>query len=238
MIAHDRANREGTRERNRGGAQNVTLALQIIKRTSVMRFTNTILAAVTLAAVSSSASAATVAQAIIPLNVRSGPGPQYSVIGAIPDRAAVTVLGCIQGSLWCQVSYHGRQGWAYAQYLSATLSGRSLALAEAMNAVPAVTYRSVETVGTAAPAPTITGTLVAPAPGQPLALAPPATVQRYVVSHPVAPVYLNGEVVEGVGLPEDVTLAPVPGYDYDYAYVNSVPVLVEPATRRVTYVYR
>ena len=59
-----------------------------------------------------------------------------------------------------------------------------------------------------------------------------------MVSHPVTPVYLNGEVVEGAGLPEDVAIAPVPGSDYDYAYVNSVPVLVEPSTRRVEYVYR
>jgi Protein of unknown function (DUF1236) len=59
-----------------------------------------------------------------------------------------------------------------------------------------------------------------------------------VVSHPVAPVYLNGEIVEGVGLPENVVLTPVPDYDYQYAYVNNVPVLVEPSTRRVQYLYR
>ena len=45
-------------------------------------------------------------------------------------------------------------------------------------------------------------------------------------------------MVEGAGLPEDVRLAPVPGYDYDYAYVNNQPVLVEPTTRRVQYIYR
>ena len=84
----------------------------------------------------------------------------------------------------------------------------------------------------------ITGTLIAPPAGPPLALTPPLTVSSYVVSHPVAPVYLNGEVVEGVGLPEDVALAPVPGYDYQYAYVNSQPVLVEPQTRRIEYIYR
>ena len=205
-----------------------------------MRFTSTtFMAASILAALPASASAETIARATIPLNVRSGPGPQYSVIGAIPDRGSATVLGCIQGSLWCQVSYNGRQGWAFAQYLTATLSGRSLALAEAINTVPAVTYRPVETVGAAVPAvPTISGTLVAPAPGEPLSLAPPPTVRSYVASHPLAPVYLNGEVVEGVGLPADVALSPIPGYDYDYAFVNSVPVLVEPTTRRVTYVYR
>ena len=119
------------------------------------------------------------------------------------------------------------------------MSGRSLAVAETVNAMPTVTYQApVETVGTAVPVPTITGTLIAPPAAASLALGPPPAVSSYVVSHPVAPVYMNGEVVEGVGLSEDVALAPVPGYDYQYAYVNSQPVLVEPQTRRIEYIYR
>jgi uncharacterized protein YraI len=191
------------------------------------------------AALSAPASAEIVASATTPLNIRSGPGPQYSIIGAIPDRAQATVTGCIQGSLWCQVSYNGRQGWAYSQYLTATLSGRSFAVAESVHAMPAVTYQApIETVGSAVPVPAITGTLIAPPAGPLLALNPPPAVGSYVVSHPVAPVYLNGEVVEGVGLPEDVALAPVPEYDYRYAYINNQPVLVQPSTRRVEYIYR
>lgn len=186
------------------------------------------------------AAAATLAAATIPLNIRSGPGPQFPIIGAIPTRGQATILGCIQGSLWCEISYNGRQGWAYSQYMTAQLSGRSLVVAEHLNDIaPAATYREpVATVGTAVPQPVITGTLVAPQPGEPMVITPPADVGSYVVSHPVSPVYLNGEVVEGVGLPEDVALAPVPGSDYDYAYVNNVPVLVEPQTRRVEYLYR
>ena len=206
-----------------------------------MQYRNTIFfAAMTVAAaLLSAASAATVASAMTPLNIRSGPGPQYGVIAAIPVRGQATIVGCIQGSLWCQVSYNGTQGWVYSQYLIATLSGRSLAVAETVGTMPAVTYQvPVETVGTAVPVPAITGTLIAPPAAPPLALAPPPAVSSYVVSHPVAPVYLNGEVVEGVGLPEDVALAPVPGYDYQYAYVNSQPVLVEPQTRRIEYIYR
>jgi uncharacterized protein YraI len=208
-----------------------------------MHIKRTLLLAAALVALSSAASAATLVTAAVPLNVRSGPGPQYSVIGAIPSGGRATILGCIQGSLWCQVSFNGGQGWAYAQYLTAQLSGRSLVVAEDINQVPTVTYEPpVATVGTAqpVPAPAITGAVIArPAAAQPLVLAPPPpTVRQYVYSHPVAPVYLTGEVVEGAGLPEDVTLTQVPGYEYDYAYVNSVPVLVEPTTRRVTYVYR
>jgi uncharacterized protein YraI len=207
-----------------------------------MQLRNMIFVAAVTAATSLSipASAATVATAMTPLNIRSGPGPQYSIVGAIPDHGQATIIGCIQGSLWCQVSYNGRQGWAYSQYLTAQLSGRSLIVAERLNDIPAVTYQApIETVGSAVVVPAITGTLIErPAAAQPLVISPPPTVGSYVVSHPVTPIYLNGEVVEGVGLPENVTLAPVPGYDYEYAYVNNQPVLVEPSTRRIEYIYR
>jgi uncharacterized protein YraI len=207
-----------------------------------MQFRRTIvIAAVTAtAALSIPASAATLATAMTPLNIRSGPGPQYSIVGAIPDRGQATIIGCIQDSLWCQVNYNGQQGWAYSQYLTARLSGRSLIVAEGLSNIPTVSYQApIETVGSTVAAPAIAETLVArPARAQPLVVTPPATVGSYVVSHPVAPVYLNGEVVEGVGLPENVVLTPVPDYDYEYAYVNNVPVLVEPSTRRVEYLYR
>ena len=128
-----------------------------------MHYRSTIfIAAIAAAALSAPASAATFATAMTPLNIRSGPGPQYSVVGAIPDRGNAIINGCIQGSLWCQVSYNGKQGWAYAQYLTANLSGRSLILAERLNDMPVVTYQvPVETVGSAVPSSAITGTLIA-----------------------------------------------------------------------------
>src|SRR5271169_1951710 len=135
-----------------------------------MRFKSTLfVAAVSAAASSAPASAAIVASAMTPLNIRFGPRPQYSVIGAIPGRGRAIVTGCIQGSLWCQVSYNGTQGWAYAQYMTATLSGRSFAVAESVSALPPVTYQApIETVGTAVPAPVVTGTLIAPPAAPPL----------------------------------------------------------------------
>jgi uncharacterized protein YraI len=207
-----------------------------------MQFRRTIFitALVANAGLSVPASAEIVATAMTPLNIRSGPGPEYSIIGAIPDRGHTTIIGCIRDSLWCQVSYNRRQGWAYSQYLTALLSGRSLAVAERLTDIPIVAYQPpIETVGSAVVTPAITGTLIArPETAQPFVAAPAANLGTYVVDHPLAPVYLNGEVVEGVGLPESVELSPVPGSDYDYAYVNNVPVLVEPATRRVRYIYR
>lgn len=74
----------------------------------------------------------------------------------------------------------------------------------------------------------ITGTLIEPAPAaRPLVIALPPASGGYVIGHPVAPAYLNGEVVEGVAL------APAPGSEYEYTYVNNVPMPVEP-TRGVS----
>jgi len=203
-----------------------------------MQIRTTLLAAAVVA-ISTAASAAIVASAVIPLNVRSGPGPQYPVVGAIPANGKATIIGCIQDSMWCQVNVGGKQAWAYSKYLTATLSGRSLAVSEGLKQFPAVTYEAPAVTVGAAPPPVVSGTIVdRPLTAAPLALTPPPTVREYVVGHPVQPVYLNGEVVIGAGLPPQIALAPVPGYQYQYAYVNGVRVLVEPRTREVTYVYQ
>jgi len=70
------------------------------------------------------------------------------------------------------------------------------------------------------------------------AVDPPAEVTTYVAGNPVDPVYLDGEVVVGATLPEGVQFAQVPNYQYQYVYVNGVPVLVEPGTRKVVYIVR
>lgn len=55
----------------------------------------------------------------------------------------------------------------------------------------------------------------------------------YVGENPAIQVYLDGEVVVGATLPEVVPLTPLPDSGYSYAYVNGVPVLVDPAGRQV-----
>ena len=60
----------------------------------------------------------------------------------------------------------------------------------------------------------------------------------YVRTNEVEPVYLDGEVVVGAGLPDTVEIRPIPEYDYNYVYVNRQPVLVEPESRRIVYVIR
>ena len=50
------------------------------------------------------------------LNVRSGPGTQFPVIGTLSNGEAVDVDGCT-GS-WCQVSFGGGTGYANRSYLA------------------------------------------------------------------------------------------------------------------------
>jgi hypothetical protein len=49
----------------------------------------------------------------------------------------------------------------------------------------------------------------------------------YVQSNPLDPIYVEGEVVVGAGIPAEVSLVAVPESDYQYAYLNGTPVLVD-----------
>lgn len=192
-----------------------------------------------------------VASATTDLNIRSGPGPQYDVVGVIKGKDKATVKGCIEGSLWCDVSYKGKKGWAYSKYLSMPMKEKTVVLSEQPNAVPVVKYSGPgpaagatggATAGAVAgaliggPAGAVVGGTAGAAAGA--ALTPPAPVGTYVTEHPVDPVYLDGEVVVGAGLPSSVKVYPVPDSEYEYAYVNRVPVLVRRGERRIIYVYR
>lgn len=195
--------------------------------------------------VPSIALAAMLASAITDLNIRSGPGPEYPVTGFIRAQDAVTMIGCIEGSLWCQVSHKGKEGWAYSQYLATESVGNRVIISERRPGltVPTVTYTTT-TSGAAVATGAVTGALIAGPVGGGVggvagaAVVPPPQVQTYVTSNPADPVYLDGEVVVGAGLPETVQLRPVPDYNYRYVYVNRQPVLVDPASRRIVYVYR
>lgn len=193
-------------------------------------------AAIMAAGLPCAASAAATARATTPLNIHSGPGPQSAVIGVIPGNGRATVQDCIRGSGWCQVSYRGIRGWAYSTYLTATTPRGSIELAQnrARLGIPTITYQTPVTA-TVGVAPVTEA--VGAAPPQ-VDVNPPKVVDTYVVRHPVEPVDLNRDVVVGSVIPQNVELYPVPNYQYEYAYVNTMPVLVAPSTRRIIYVYR
>jgi uncharacterized protein YraI len=215
-------------------------------------------AAAVLLAMSAPAYAQQVVSATTDLNIRQGPGPNFPIVGVIAVDGQAQLEGCAQGSKWCMVNYNGVQGWAYSDYLVADASGRQVIVTERMAELPTVTYeRRVE--GDAAAAGGIagatTGAIAGAVIGGPVGaaiggVAGLATgsiagsvdvtpeVTTYVRSNPVQPVYLEGEVVVGATLPPSVEVYEVPNYQYRYVYVNEVPVLVEPESRRIVHIVR
>ncbi|MDN2580334.1 DUF1236 domain-containing protein [Aquibium sp. ELW1220] len=186
------------------------------------------------------------------LNIRSGPGPQYEVVGSIGASQSATVNGCLEGSRWCEVSHNGVTGWSYSEYLAGDFGGERVVIssAPATVEVPVVDYEQTASTNAAVGAAggAITGALIGGPVGAAIGgvagaaagavVTPPDAVRTYVVENRTDPVYLDGEVVVGAGLPDTVELREVPDYEYRYRHVNGQPVLVDPATRRIVYVYR
>ena len=88
------------------------------------------------------AQAQTTGTATTDLNIRSGPGPEQPVIGLIKARQQTRILGCIEGSLWCQVDFRGQIGWAYSQYMSLAAGSGTIVVREPAHiaGVPIITY--------------------------------------------------------------------------------------------------
>lgn len=206
---------------------------------------------------SGAAFAQTSASATTDLNIRSGPGPQYPVTGVINAGEQATINGCIENSKWCTVTTAAGEGWAYSDYLAADMSGQTVVVTESRQdlGVPVTTYDEGSApdgalMGGASGA--IAGALIAGPVGAAIGgvagaaaggttagiVDPPEAVTTYVHSNQVQPVYLEGEVVVGAQVPDTVELVQVPDYDYRYVNVNSQPVLVDPSTRQIVYVYR
>lgn len=186
------------------------------------------------------------------LNLRAGPGVGYPIVGVIPANTAVDVAGCLAEASWCRVMVGGVDGWASGDYLTTVVADAPMAIYPNREQikVETLTYEG-DTAGNAAAGGTlgaITGAVIAgpvgAAVGGALGAAtgavttPEGSVTTYVRENPANQVYLDGEVVVGATLPEVVPLNPVPDSTYSYAYVNGVPVLVDPAGRQVVYIVR
>jgi uncharacterized protein YraI len=184
------------------------------------------------------AAADTMVSATTDLNVRAGPGPEYQVIGVLGAGQEAPLTGCLQNSRWCTVSTANGNGWVYSDYLAAEDQGQRVVIAQrpAGITVPVVTYQGaapteVQTIGDVDSVTTGASTIET-------INEPSSEVRTYVVDHRSEPVYLNGEVVVGAGLPDNVELSEIPDYQYRYVDVNGQPVLVDPQTRRIVYIVR
>ena len=206
-----------------------------------------------------SALAAVDATATTDLNLRAGPSPQSEVIGVIPGDGTVSVEQCVTDSQWCKVTMpDGTQGWAYSAYLTSTMNSEPVVVYDNRDALK---IEQVEVDGSkeegALVGGTLAGTIAAATVGGPIGAVAAATVASgalgaavgaatqpgdkvvtYIRENPSEPVYLNGEVVVGASLPQDVTLQTVPDSEYDYVYINGVPALIDPETRQVVSILR
>lgn len=210
-------------------------------------------------ALSASAFAQTAVSAATDLNVRSGPGPQYPVVGLLGAGESTTLNGCLESSKWCVVATSNGEGWVYSDYLTGDFGGTQVVLTErpADSGVKIVTAPADKGGGDAgAVAGGVTGAVAGALIGGPVGavvggvagtvaggatgtvIDPPANVRTYVTTNQVDPVYLDGEVVVGAGLPDSVQLREIPDYEYRYVYVNGQPVLVDSQTRKIVYVVR
>ncbi len=168
------------------------------------------------------------------LNVRAGPGPQYPAVGVATRGSAAVLDGCMEGSNWCRIDVNGLRGWAYARYLATDMGGTTAIIQERRTelSVPTVAYEGETVVAPSEPL-----ELVGPV-EEVEAVTPPPTVRTYITQNPVDTVYVEGEAVVGATLPNTVAVQPIPDYEYQYVTINGQPVLVDPGTRRVVYVYR
>ena len=203
----------------------------------------------------SPALAQVVAMADTDLNLRSGPGSSYEIVGVIPSQGEVTVTGCMTDTPWCQVEFDGTTAWASGDYLSAMVDNTPtviyanrevLGVGDAGFDVGATDTEAA--LGAGAAAAITVGALI----GGPAAIAAALLLGGsgaailndedssvvYVRDNPLEPIYLDGEIVLGAGIPAEVALTPVPDSDYDYAYINGQPVLVERTNRQIVYVVR
>ena len=103
--------------------------------------------------------------------------------------------------------------------------------------VPIVTYETTSGVLPAEPMPAPDDELIGPV-GSVEAVTPPEEVRTYIDTTPGQAVQLGGDVVVGAEVPADVTFQEVPDYEYRYVRINDRPVLVDPGTRRIVYVYQ
>ncbi len=104
------------------------------------------------------------------VNVRSGPGTNYGVIGQLRQGQTVTITGKNPSGDWWQFDYNGRQGWVFGQNVRVTNAG----VVQVAANIPAAPTR--------APVPTARPTSRAQPTARPQPAQPPAPASRYSVS--------------------------------------------------------
>ena len=183
------------------------------------------------------ASAEMMATTATDLTVYSGPGADYPSVGVATRGSSAALDGCLEGESWCRIDVNGLRGWVYAQELTVDYDGEPVIVQERRSdlGVPVVTYEKTVVVdGPASPAPgdELIGTVDSSG-----AIVPPPEVRTYIDGAPMETVTYDGDAVVGATLPGDMVITRVPNYQYSYVRINDRPMLVDPQSRRIVYVY-
>jgi uncharacterized protein YraI len=57
------------------------------------------------------------------VNLRAGPNTDFPVIVTVPNRAWISILGCLADYGWCDVFFEGNRGWMRSIYLAGWYQG-------------------------------------------------------------------------------------------------------------------
>jgi hypothetical protein len=168
--------------------------------------------------------------AVVGLNVRSGPGTNYPVIGRLAQGQTARITGRDSLSAWWQIDYNSQQGWVSggSEYSTATNTA----------AVPVVQ---------APPLPSVpTPTQIPPTPGSLKPTIHSFTANRYTIargesvtlnwdlSNAAAAVLRYDDREEGVTAPGSKTVAPVEDTDYTLVARNDAGETLAKLTIEVT----
>lgn len=214
-----------------------------------------VLSAAALAVSGGAAFADMMASASTNLNVRAGPGSNYPVVGTVAAGQSVAIDGCLNAGKWCKLT--GTDGWVSARFLGGIEGAPVVAFqgAPATGTTTVIQGNNVDDGATGAITGGAAGAIAGGVLGGPAgaaiggvagfvgggavgtAIDPPARVRTYVTANRVQPVTVQSRVAIGTTLPSDIELRTIPDYEYRYAYINDQPVLVEPSSRRIVYVY-
>ena len=180
----------------------------------------------------SSAAVAATAYATVHLNIRSGPGVQYPIVGEMRWNSRGEVDGCLADYSWCHISTKNGIGWASAHYLIENTSRGTETIEKfgAQSGIPVVVPATIVPAGAVVRVPAGTALIEA--------VSPPAEVITYVTAQVVEPVFVTGEIVVGAVLPAEVLLYEIPQSPYQFTLVNNARVLVEVPERKVVYIIR
>lgn len=178
------------------------------------------------------------------LNVRQGPGSNYPVVATVPSGGDITIVGCLEGSSWCEVDADGTAGYAFSRYLAVEEGGSTVVVSEQPGLVGLITAPVSIAAGALG---TIAGTLTgggfgaggssSSAPSSSFQ-SPPEVIDYVRNNPPGEPVYLEGEAVPGAVIPAGIPLADVPDTQYQYVNVNGDYAIVDRSSRQVVYVVR